>query len=380
MKIKKLSKTILSVLVILSMLASIPVFAEEPDKTGLSEDEIDSLCETLDELSYEEYGNYYYNDAGYLVINILDSPEQTEAVNRLLSTVQVHLNTGVILQTVRYSFQELLDAADILSENWESIGIYGMYPESVDNKLHIGLPEISEENRAKIESLVPADMIEYYVQEGPLTVITDESSENRAATNGVTPRANMNLNPGDYFPSGNTGTFGFGCYYNGNYGYLTAAHVVGVNTTVFVDGYNFGTCTVSLYNETQDIAFVKRYDATRGMTNTTPDGHTVPLGSYKRPARFTDTYLYGDYSGYQTGEVRTQYYEGDIDEMDGSKFHVKDMMLITNPASKGDSGGPVWCDAGPIGIVKASVPTTQGNYCIVMPLASATQFSSLRTF
>ena len=133
-----------------------------------------------------DYGNIAAADNGqYDIYFLVEGGAQTENVKRFIelanAELEKHQFSPIQTKTVKYSYQELLDASDRINDaaEREEFKFFCLGPDVYQNCLEIQYSDISESYQEKVLKYAPKDMVVFtYAEKGfQLGIVSDDESE-----------------------------------------------------------------------------------------------------------------------------------------------------------------------------------------------------------
>lgn len=272
----------------------------------------------------DNFGGAYIDDEGELVVLLVE--EEPSDVNQ----IKLAANAEVLqTQDCEYSYNELLYVINNINDNLEylyenGIIISEMYEDVYENRVYIGVDELTDDKRDVIRNIVDSGCM--YIYNKYL------QSEEMA---GVDVKGGMEISS-----SLGSSTVGFCAKRNGVEGFVVAGHAVGsAGDTVYVSNTQLGTVVATAYynNSNADAAFVRK--STNVNTIEMIHGYkcryvATDIAYYPVGTR---VYKFGKTTQQTQGEVLNNYYTSYA-----SNLYFTNQTTTSFKVEPGDSGGPVF--------------------------------------
>lgn len=324
--------------------------------TNLNKTFKSSLKSTDSQLAYPDYfGGATITDEGRLLI--LVKGDTVKAKEDLISRSK---SNDFIIKSCEYSFKELSDLnrqlGDVFEDEqtreeltWVAVGIS---PSS--NRVFVRLEDFSAQKIAAFKAKVSdSDIIVF--EQGEKAICDDpmpiENNDSTISENNMpTTRGIYGINPGSKITVlGYTGSVGYRARYQGNEGFVTAAHCIpNVGGIAYYNGSYAGDAKVYSLGTTVDAAFVQTrpdYDVTdrtqygsRYLTPTIIPIYNLDAAAVTMEGCLSGTSNYGVVRGIDVSISfsKTMPYIG------YRSYTVRNLMEATFPGQGGDSGGIVY--------------------------------------
>lgn len=300
-------------------------------------------------------GDFYFDDAGNLVLNIvpekftLEMKNDLEKCNEFLSKNAL-TKSGIRTVEVKYTLAELKTIQKKMVDYFKIEGFNSIDLDTINNQIVVHLPEsLPHPRKALFSTEIPVDAITIVYEENGEYTSGKENLSTMESSVDVSPLATYtNVVPGTAgYNGGGYCTFSWGLQYKGKYCYLFAGHGADVGDSIFYNGQNIGKTIYSKVDGRLDCAIVERFDSYKTISSFLPNGSRLPYSSPKRDYKANDTiWMYGARSARRSGVIEscssTVYYDG---------HYISDIILATYYGTHGDSGAPVYySNTAPLGI------------------------------
>ena len=237
-----------------------------------------------------------------------------------------------------YSYQSLLEAFNVLSDNMQELGIRSVAIEEKLNTVVVTPFDNDPTLQTKMDSLVDSNVV---------TIQYPAVSNAKAPELKTVLTKDVDVKPGTE-AANSSGTFsiGFACGYNGVVGYTVPGHAVSNGQTITYNGETLGVVRYRAFGNGLDVAFVEKQDKPGGFmgwgkivykgSNVTPEGENIgsTVGKYVSGDK---VHFRGKRSGRTTGYILNASYS----ESYGG-VSMTDVVKANYGAIKGDSGGCVY--------------------------------------
>ena len=165
------SKKIISLISTLAILFAFSISASVSGEHQISpEYNRDLAKQIMSDFSPESYGGLYYDESGTLVVNVLPNSEKNESIleaveaqTPIKATARLYRSTDgkqrVEIKTVTYSYQSLLEAFNVLSDNMQELGIRSVAIEEKLNTVVVTPFDNDPTLQTKMDSLVDSNVV-----------------------------------------------------------------------------------------------------------------------------------------------------------------------------------------------------------------------------
>lgn len=299
--------------------------------------------EFVDSLDPNDYSGVYVKD-DQLHIAAMDEPQMTRMVSRSRAASSI-----VVDEAAKYSYQELLDAQDRISEKYSDLGVSAIYLDLKNNNVLVrSKTEWNDERKQKVRECAEIENLVFQVHSG----ITIDVEEDESATTRAVPRDDEVINGDQFGTSGDYKSIGCGISFNDPssgkkvYGYLTAGHGTKVGSTYKYNGEKLGTAVVVKNKDYLDVALIKEpaspvlYQSEHLLGNQS-------MTQTGAPYQDDIVYMFG-YRSYQEQDTNEFPRIGKVTAVNGREFTDKDTGIVYEGLVeadygriKGDSGAPV---------------------------------------
>ncbi len=329
-------------------------FFENQEKANESYEEIKKSFNKDRASEYPEYyGGAYVNDAGNLVIYVIDydkkNEEEKDKYREMYYTITKDKN--ITIKNAKYSYSSLTKTMDKLNQYCENnpldeisknLDTYALL--DAENKIVVELENCNEEVIKKFKSkVIDTSQIEFKKAEA--------ESEDYAS-----------LKPGRKILKSNGGmaSMGYRAKKNGVSGIVTAGHFADLNTKIYVGSKKIGTVTAYAESGSVDAAFVKVTNSSYVPSNTLYGTSNSLSTTISEPGVGTVINKIGAKTGHTSGKIVST---NSTFKVNGNRF--TNLTKADFDAAKGDSGCIVYSYIAStntrltLGILKGG----RGNYC-----------------
>lgn len=329
------------------------VESEKSYDTFTTEEDVLSAWGVLSTEEQSDYAGVYINDAGNVVMlfkegssAIVSSVERSARNGNFLVDSEKNLKQAVVIETAKYSYQELREVYDLLIDNltqYKGISTFSISNE--DNCINIGImPEVSEKSiKAELISLIQANFSQdtdtntdssinrenYYEDIFQFSVLGDEGN---TITYSSSINGNSRLTDGiEYFSAAVQ-------WYSDTYGegFITTGHAPQKGDAVLYNSKVVGYVKEVHHDGKDDTAFVKFKSSYNWESITTDNEELVS----KTPLEGSSIYVRGyQTTPYEYVEVLSNTFGYVADEDD---IVWSDLIQVDYYAYLGDSGGAAY--------------------------------------
>lgn len=291
------------------------------------------------------YGGSYIDENGNLVVYVTD-----ETAEQTIAVLAESLGNSTVYKECNYSFNELHSIMDTINNFMRNptnkalaTNIRQFCILDAQNIVEVKIRDISDEQIELFKKeIVDSDAIVFkkIKAEASTQLPPQDTAENNLAE---TTRASVSVNPGSkimsYLLGDSYATAGYRVKDSvGNVGFVTAGHYpqftgFGIITESKTD---LGTCSILLYGNEQDSAFIKVYPEVT-PTNTLNGTSNTLSTIISEPGAGTTINKNGAKTGATSGSIVSTSWSGYIDS-----YYYSDVVKASYNCDRGDSGAPVY--------------------------------------
>ncbi len=230
-------------------------------------------------------------------------------------------------ESCKVSYTEINRTVDQITDNLDYFMENGIFisevsDDIIENRVIVGLKELSEENINFVNSTINVPYLKF--------IESDVTEEETTVGAGYAIVSTDN---------GGGSTLGFAAKRNGTTGFVISGHAGNlVGETFKYNGTTIGSVTHTAYynNSTADAAFVKAASGITASYIVKNGGAIWGASTYSYPVG-TSICLYGKTSGLQTGTIRSKNTNLRYD----NNTIIKQQWVGSYSSTNGDSGGPI---------------------------------------
>lgn len=279
-------------------------------------------------------GAYIKEETGELVILMTDMQN-----DNIMYTENVSDKNGISYELCDVSYNELIEAVDIITDNMENLREKGIHIVSAsaqpqNGQVVVRVKELSQDKIYEIRKFADFNFLVFQDSEE----IQLEAMYNKSCGSAF------------YNPSlDKSGSIGFPANLNGERGFVTAGHVAGkvdstcehVSGNTFIDaGITKSTTLQDKTSISADAAFVKATNDNVAFNNEVGAGVLWGASTYELPLNVT-VCKFGCATRYSAGKLISTYTNVSFKDYYGKYYEMRGVCEAEYNSANGDSGGPV---------------------------------------